>query len=255
MYCRCIRAFSESLGVKGRIFMKICEKIMLDNRGLCEYGPINIVIFGDSVSHGVVNGYNDYEHVYWNRLRQKMNRFRDYIPINMINSAIEGTTAAASVERLERDVLTHHPDLVIVCFGLNDVNGVLGVYLDALTEIFRTCTAAGCDVIFMTPNMLNTYVAEDVPKQFYDYAHKTAVMQNDGTMDRYMSSAVSLAKEMGITVCDCYTAWKELAEKQDTTLLLANRINHPIPEMHQLFADRLYEIIMAETNSNDKETV
>ena len=46
--------------------MKIKEKLLLDNAGLKKYGPINIVIFGDSVSHGAINGYQDYENVYCN---------------------------------------------------------------------------------------------------------------------------------------------------------------------------------------------
>lgn len=41
--------------------MHIKEKILLDRTGLEQYGPINIVIFGDSISHGAVDGYNDYE--------------------------------------------------------------------------------------------------------------------------------------------------------------------------------------------------
>ena len=57
--------------------MKIKEKLMLDQEGLAKYGPINVVIFGDSVSHGAVNGYIDYENVYWNILKKKLNSFRD----------------------------------------------------------------------------------------------------------------------------------------------------------------------------------
>ena len=34
--------------------MTIKEKLHLDKEGLMEHGPINIVIFGDSVSHGVL---------------------------------------------------------------------------------------------------------------------------------------------------------------------------------------------------------
>ena len=56
--------------------MKIKEKIMLDIDGLKQHGPINIVVFGDSVTHGAVNGYFDYEHVYWNLLKQKLHAFR-----------------------------------------------------------------------------------------------------------------------------------------------------------------------------------
>ena len=226
--------------------MKVKEKLMLDYPGLCEHGPIDIVIFGDRVSHGAVNGYIDYENVYWNQLRKRMNALRDYVPVNMINASIGGTSAKQSLDRLERDVLIHEPDLVIVCFGLNDVNFPLEVYTSSLETIFRRCLDAGAEVIFMTPNMLNSYVAEDTEPYLRAYAQKISEIQSSGKMDTYMNTAVLLAKEMGVTVCDCYAKWKELSKTQDTTLLLANRINHPIPEMHKLFADSLYDIIIGD---------
>lgn len=224
--------------------MKIREKIYLDQKGLETYGPLNIVIFGDSVSHGAFLDNIDYESVYWNLLRKKLNAVRDYIPVNMICAAIGGTTASASLSRLEKQVLQHKPDAVIVCFGLNDVNGTLENYIRSLRTIFLRCLQEGCEIIFMTPNMMNTYVADDTPSQHLSYAHKTAEMQTNGRMDRYIAEAIRLAKEMDVTVCDCYSEWKKLAKTQDTTTLLANRINHPNTEMHRLFADRLFETIM-----------
>lgn len=229
--------------------MQIKEKLLLDRQGLEQHGPINIVIFGDSVSHGAVNGYFDYENVYWNVLKQKLHAFRDYMPINMINASVGGTTAKDALARLDKQVFRHCPDLVIVCFGLNDVNGSLKEYTDALREIFRRCLSEDCPAIFMTPNMLNTYVADDTPPQIREYAAKTAEMQNSGKMDTYMAAAIRLATDMGIPVCDCYAQWKKLAETEDTTMLLANRINHPIPAMHRLFADALYDKIIGEERS------
>lgn len=217
---------------------------MLDRDGLTKHGAIDIVIFGDSVSHGAVRDYIDYENVYWNRLKKMLNQYRSYVPVNMINSSIGGVTAEDSIQRIEKQVLKYEPDLVIVCFGLNDVNLELDVYINSLKTIFARCNDAGLDVIFMTPNMLNTRVAEDTPKNYLAYAAKTAEMQNNGRMDKYMSAAVSLAEKMGITVCDCYKKWKAISETEDVTMLLANRINHPTPEMHALFASSLYEIIM-----------
>ena len=233
--------------------MQVKEKMLMDVKGLYEHGPVNIVIFGDSVSHAAFDGYQDYESVYWNRLRKKLNEFREYVPVNMICAAIGGTTANLSLERLERHVLIHQPDLVIVCFGLNDVNGPLEDYLNALQQIFEKCQQAGCDVIFMTPNMLNTYVAGVALKKHREYAEVTAKIQNGGKMDQYMYAAIELAESMGVTVCDCYSKWKKLAETQDTTRLLANGVNHPTPEMHELFAESLYEVIIGK-DTNDKET-
>lgn len=226
--------------------MKVKEKLYYNRKELEAEGPINIVILGDSVSHGSIVDSNDYETVYWNLLKQKLNALRNYMPVNMICASIGGTTAADSVKRLDKQVLKHEPDLVIVCFGLNDVNGTLEHYVTALRTIFTRCLAAGCEVIFLTPNMLNTYVPDDTPKQWYEYAHKTAEMQNGGKMDSFMDAARALAKELGVPVCDCYAAWKELAKTEDTTMMLANRINHPTPAMHRLFADKLYELIIGE---------
>ncbi len=230
--------------------MKICEKINLDQKGLIEHGPITIVAFGDSVTHGAVGeGEINYETVYWNRLRQKINAVRSYVPVNVINAGIGGITAKASVDRMDKQVLAHNPDLIIVCFGLNDVNGPLEDYLSALEKIFEKGKKSGADMIFLTPNMLNTRVAEDTAPHHLEYAAKTAEMQNSGRMDSYMDSAVKLAEKMEIPVCDCYKKWKAMAESEDITQLLANRINHPTRAMHELFAESLFEMIF------DTETV
>lgn len=231
--------------------MKVKEKLLMDLDGLCEHGPITIVAFGDSVTHGCIRGM-DYENVYWNCLRKKLNAYRDYVPVNMINAGIGGTLAKTSVARLDKHVLNHDPDLVIICFGLNDINGTKQEYLDALKQMFEKCTAQGVDVIFMTPNMLNTHVAEGTPEVYLDYAATTAEIQNSGKMDDYIYSAKALAESMGIAVCDCYSEWKKLSETQDITMLLENRINHPTAEMHELFANCLYDMIIGEETS-DKE--
>lgn len=225
--------------------MRIKEKIKLDYNGLVKYGPITIVAFGDSVTHGAVGPDEiDYESVYWNRLRRKINDVRDYVPVNVINAGIGGITAEGSLERMGRDVFSHYPDLIIVCFGLNDVNGTLESYLSSLEQIFSECNKRGIETVFLTPNMLNTYVAEDTLPELREYAEKTAEMQNSGRMDRYISEAVSLAERMNIKVCDCYSRWKKLGETKDVTMLLANRINHPVREMHELFAGMLFDTLM-----------
>ena len=226
--------------------MKIREKFNMNLEQLIENGPITIVAFGDSVTHGAVGaGEMNYDTVYWNRLRLMLQQKYDYVPVNMINAGIGGITAKGSLDRMDKQVLAHSPDLVIVCFGLNDVNFEFEEYIDSLKQIFERCQAAGCDVVFMTPNMLNTYVADDTEEKYMEYAKVTAGFQNEGRMDKYMDAAHRLAAEMGIPVCDCYSKWKEIAKTQDTTMLLANRINHPTKEMHKLFAEGLFETIMA----------
>lgn len=229
--------------------MTVIEKLYMDRDSYVKYGPINIVIFGDSISQASFNGYNDFESVYWNILKKKLYSLRSFVPVNMICASIGGLTAKQSLSRFESQALVHNPDLIIICFGLNDVNGTIEDYLGSLEEMFKAAKEKGCEVIFMTPNMLCTRVADDAPEEYKNYAARMAKYQNEGRMDEYVGSAIKLADKMGITVCDCYAKWKELAEKEDITSLLCNRINHPTESMHNLFADSLYDII-TKNNAN-----
>lgn len=233
---------------------KICDYLCGDVALYKARGPINIAVIGDSVSHGCFgNGVpNDYNAVYHNRLRLMLNgKFRT-IPVNIINTAIGGTTAPFALRNFDRDVLPHKPDLVIICFGLNDVGGELDTYVSGLSGLFKKCNENGFECIFMTPNMLNTYRSEETEPQHYEYAAYTAEMQRSGKMDHFMEVAKQLAADFGVAVCDCYSEWKKLSESGvDTTKLLINRINHPTREMHQLFADMLYETILGEKYDGD----
>jgi lysophospholipase L1-like esterase len=239
--------------------MKLLEKLKMNRDELVQHGPINIVAYGDSVTHGGFAGAEvDQEAVYHNLLKKRILQISSYVPVNVINAGIGGLTAAQSLERMERQVFSHSPDLVIVSFGLNDINGPLEEYLTALRTIFGRCKEYGVDAIFMTPNMLNTYSADDTYSGYKEYSYKTAEMQNSGRMDLYMENAVKLATEMGITLCDCYAKWKKISETEDTTMLLANRINHPTKEMHKLFAESLFELIFpqeAETSTQNSSTM
>ena len=62
-------------------------------------------------------------------------------------------------------------------------------------------------------------------------------------MDEYVSAAITVARECGVLVADAYARWKELSKTTDTTVLLANYINHPRAEMHEIFAEEIYRLI------------
>ncbi|MBQ8310698.1 MAG: SGNH/GDSL hydrolase family protein [Clostridia bacterium] len=230
--------------------MKIKEKLKLDCAGLIAHGPITIVAFGDSVTHGALYFDEiDYDTVYHRLLAKKISAVRNYVPVNVVNAGIGGLTAVQSLERMDAQVFAHNPDLVIIAFGLNDVNRTLEEYVGSLRTMFEKCLARDIETVFLTPNMLNTYVADDLPKMYHEYASKMANFQNNGRMDTYIDAARALAHSMGVKVADCYAKWRELSKTQDTTVLLANRINHPTREMHELFADTLFDVIFDDEKS------
>ena len=223
---------------------KIRELVKYDGKQYAERGPVNVVICGDSVSHGALNAEMDYDTVYHNRLRLMINKKWQTMPVNIINTALGGKCSDYARDNFERDVLPHNPDLVIICFGLNDINTTMDKWHANLGGLFDKCLAHGFECVYMTPNMLNTYLHENTAVQHRSYAQKTADKQNGGKMDEYMDAARKMAAERGIPVCDCYAKWKAMAaEGKDTTVMLSNYINHPTREMHALFAESLFETI------------
>ena len=220
-----------------------------------------IAFFGDSVTQGCFELYYksdgefetlfDRDHAYSRYIDRLLDMLYPGAPFHVINAGISGDNATHALEqRLERDVIRYHPDLTVVCFGLNDsvktgMNGI-AAYRNSLSEIFRRLKEAGSDVIFMTPNMMNTYITADTAGgKISEAAKQCESVQNEGVLEAFLDAAKEAAKVWDVKVCDCYSVWKRLYNNGvDTTLLLSNRINHPTREMHWLFAMKLLDCIL-----------
>lgn len=239
--------------------MKIIDKIIAKAKDIKAAPPVTIAFIGDSVTQGCFEIYNksngdietvyDKNNAYHAHLSRILATLYPSVPINIINAGISGGKAPQGLERLDRDVISYHPDLVVVCFGLNDSTKgmeMLTNYIDALDEIFKKLNASGIETIFMTPNMMCTEVSCFItePNQI-ETAQKVMTTQNDAILEAYLESAKEIAKQNGVTVCDCYKKWKTLYKcGVDVTELLANKINHPTREMNYLFAISLLETMM-----------
>lgn len=71
----------------------------------------NVIAFGDSLTKGVGAGPGE---DYPAQLAQLAG-------VNVLNRGVPGETTALALKRLERDVLTQNPRIVIVCLGGNDL--------------------------------------------------------------------------------------------------------------------------------------
>jgi len=229
--------------------MKIVEKIIAKSvDGLNSPTP-SIVFLGDSVTEGCMRGWIDSEAVYHNQLKKIFEVLFPNTVVDMINAGIGGTSAAFAVDRLERDVISCHPDLCVVAFGLNDLGEdeeALNRFTGSLRTIFTTLQQHNIEVIFMTENMMNDEIIEAaIEPQYREYADVTCERQNNGLMDHFVDEAKKVAEACFVPVCDCYGKWKKLRENGvRTSRLLINGINHPNEEMHKLFAYSLVETMM-----------
>ena len=226
--------------------MKIIEKIVNSIGDKHKYTMPSIAFLGDSVTEGSFRAHNDYRVAYPYKVRNILYNIFPSANINIINAGIGGTTAPFGAERLERDVLSKNPDLCVVCFGLNDAGTGpenLSKYTDALSEIFEKLQKNDVEVLFMTPNMICTYFDEDlVPAKYASEINGFINVQNSGLMDMYMDAARETCAKYNVPVCDCYAKWKTMHKYGvNTTKLLSNGINHPTPELHDLFANSLVE--------------
>ena len=239
--------------------MDILKKIQQKQENLSANAPITIAFLGDSVTQGCFECYPkgekdievvfDYKSAYSTRLREILNFLYPNVQFNIINSGISGDTAKGGLARVERDVLTYNPDLVVLSYGLNDCNygdEELSTYLTSVEEIIKKVKASGSEMIFLTQNYYNTrqssFLAKGVLEQSGELLEKR---QKDGLLKLYFDKAKEICEKYGIKVCDLYAVWEKMDNcGVDTTELLANKLNHPVREFHYYMAIKLIETIL-----------
>ena len=238
--------------------MKIIDKLN-SKQDIYHANPVTIAFLGDSVTQGCFECYIkedgaietvfDYKSSYSTRMREMLNLLYPNVQVNIINSGISGDGTVNGKTRIDRDILPFSPDLVVVSYGLNDsCFGIeaLDTYGENLRYIINKVSSNGAEVIFLTQNAMNTkkscHLTGD--NALTHTAEMTMNVQNKGILKSYMDRAKAIAIECGARVCDIYPMWeKMIAGGVDTTELLANKINHPIREMHYYMAVKLIETI------------
>ncbi len=234
--------------------MKIIEKFAQKQAQLRDAPAPVLAFLGDSVTHGCFEIYDRSGRVetefrpeegYAARVRQIFaTLFPTVVPV-IVNAGISGDTADGGFKRLDRDVLRLHPDLVVVCYGLNDAGRAaagLDRYRAALHQIFAKIHPSGAEVIFLTPNLRVTHPQRPFRNPVLDdVAASVAENERVGWLARYLDGARAVCRADGVPVCDCNALWTAMqAAGVDTDELLANRVNHPTPALHGMFA---YELV------------
>jgi lysophospholipase L1-like esterase len=98
-----------------------------------------IICFGDSLTHGTgASGGKDYP-----------SQLSQMISGPVINAGVPGDTTARALQRLEPDVLSYSPDIVLITLGGNDLkNGIAkDVAFENLRVIVEAIQEQGADVI------------------------------------------------------------------------------------------------------------
>jgi acyl-CoA thioesterase-1 len=167
-----------------RFFKRIKEKALDHSQS-----PVLIVAFGDSVTQGAMEHSRlDSASVYHRLLQEKLESFFPLTTFSTLNAGVSGDTAHKGLERLERDVLRHEPDLVLIAFGLNDSVGgeerhaEFEADLSVIQNRIRERTQA--DVMFITPPFMATKRTERIHPEHEMYAENIISTQTNDSAPR-----------------------------------------------------------------------
>ena len=218
---------------------------------------VSLCFFGDSITEGCFEFNDDISDTSYKRdlsypyklqalIKERLNK-----DVYIINAGKSGNNTVKALRRFNSDVLSRKPDFCLVMFGSNDVVNIewgefdKETYLKNMTFIFNTLRDNNIEIACMTPSMMATSDKGTLKNtKYYDMLYDCIKIQTDGTVDKFFDDLKVLCKDMNVPVIDVYSIWRRKYEQgEDITSLLANDINHPIEEMHNVFAEEIYKLV------------
>lgn len=181
--------------------------------------PVTFVCLGDSVTG--VYYHTGGRRAYTDMLKLALEQGFPGVEFTAINAGVSGNTTVDALARLEKDVLSHKPDLVTIMFGLNDVTRVpLEEYRANLTSIIAQCRSAGAEVVLCTPNSVTD--TQDRPTS---------------KLLEYCAVVREVAASEKVTLADCYSAFEAVRAKapREWAFLMSDEI-HPNLDGHRELA-------------------
>ncbi len=113
---------------------------------------VNIVAFGHSVPAGYgVTPRVQKRDAYPRQLEDALADRYPFAVLNVITAGVGGEDSSTGLGRLQRDVIDHHPRVVLIDYGLNDRGLSLAQSRQNLTTIIRDARAAGACPVLLTP--------------------------------------------------------------------------------------------------------
>jgi hypothetical protein len=186
--------------------------------------PVTIVAWGDSVTSGGDASVpaKNYVNLFASTLQAKYPKSK----ITMFNAGIGGSNTNQRLPNLQKEVLAHKPDLVVIEY-VNDMGMPLENlrknYFSAIDQIH----AAGAEVVIQTPHftMLTMMGSKSL---------------RDPDRRRNCDGLRQIALEKNVGLSDAAKRWEHLwREGLPYITLLYNGINHPDDRGHKLFVDEL----------------
>ena len=163
-----------------------------------------IVFLGDSITQQGA-GPNGYVTLF----REAIEKSRPDSGIKVIGAGVGGHKVPNLEARLDKDVLAHKPNVVVIYIGINDVwhstsgqGTEIGLYESGLRSLVNRCTEAGARVILATPSVIN---------EKHDGSNPL-----DKMLDEYSAVSRKVAMETGATLLDLRAAFVSNLQEYNT---------------------------------------
>jgi lysophospholipase L1-like esterase len=202
---------------------------------------LRIVALGDSTTATALDWAPPIKEVYADCLPRSLAAHG--ISATVVNAGIGDTTTRDALARLDRDVRSHHPDLVVIQFGINDswIDVDQGStaprltrteYRDNLGKIIAILKSDGAQVVLMTPNPMRWadpyYIKafEEHPGLLDTHAPRGI----DRLLDLYAADVRDVAHQEQVPLVDVFAAFEDYGKVPGHSideLLLAGDGIHP----------------------------
>jgi lysophospholipase L1-like esterase len=157
-------------------------------------GSDRIVLFGDSITE-----QGEQPNGYVALLRDTL--LKEYPGISVVGAGISGNKVPQLQERLDRDVLSRKPTIVVIYIGINDVwhfekHGTgtpKDQYDSGLRDVISRIQKSGARVILCTPSVIGE--------------KRNGDNHFDVMLDEYSAISRRAAKDLGAEVCDLRKAF------------------------------------------------
>ena len=176
----------------------------------------------------------------------------EYLGVPVINMGVGGDTTRHGMARFEDDVLSKDPDIVILCFAMNDQAGVISsgtpniplqTYKQNLIYFVEKLHAIDCDVVFFTPNPPFEAKGYYVPGDY-------GLNYNYGFLPEFCNAMREIAIDYGCTLVDINYEY----EFEDPYKFISDGL-HQTTYGKQQYAKFISEHLLAVYDGIDKATM
>jgi lysophospholipase L1-like esterase len=183
-------------------------------------GPFTVVTLGDSVTAGGEASKPElaFPRLFAATLQERYPK----ADVRLVNAGVGGTNSDYGLERLDRDVIAHRPDLVVIEF-VNDMGWPREKIRENYHQLISRIRGAGGEVVILTPHYI-------WPEWMGNFETARAALKE-------------IAAEEKVGLADASARWGALREQGiPYETLLVNCINHPDDRGHRIFVDALMEL-------------